>query len=386
MKVIYTWLIRLVSSLCYFRKKKNVYYLMSYSNNLHLIKRIAATLPNDQKLVVWYNPRVLVAAYDLKAFGIETIPLHKNWWFILRQIPRLMTARVLFCDNYYSLLAGLVRPKTKMKIVQLWHADGSIKRFGWKNPRNLQKSFLQRCRHQQVYNQFDEFLLSSPQMGSIFKESFALKRAKLLPMGSPRSDRLFSNKWLTQVQKRVYLAAPELKNKRVILYAPTFRRTGQINPPLGTIAALTADPDAIVAIKLYQEVDRSQLHLDQLHQERVKIYDEFSTTDLMTVADTFVTDYSSYAFDYSLMGGQRQAIFYMYDLDDFKKVPGIQPDFQAWLPTAPITTPQELAVAICQQQSTDFTTFNQMWNTYNDGHVYQRVLDRYVLATNHKGA
>nr|WP_252895261.1 CDP-glycerol glycerophosphotransferase family protein [Fructilactobacillus florum] len=78
---------------------------------------------------------------------------------------------------------------------------------------------------------------------------------------------------------------------------------------MGTIAALTADPDAIVAIKLYQEVDRSQLHLDQLHQERVKIYDEFSTTDLMTVADTFVTDYSSYAFDYSLMGGQRQAIF-----------------------------------------------------------------------------
>ncbi|WP_252895250.1 CDP-glycerol glycerophosphotransferase family protein [Fructilactobacillus florum] len=76
----------------------------------------------------------------------------------------------------------------------------------------------------------------------------------------------------------------------------------------------------------------------------------------------------------------------MYDLEDFKKVPGIQPDFQAWLPTAPITTPQELAVAICQQQSTDFTTFNQMWNTYNDGHVYQRVLDRYVLATNHKGA
>ncbi|USS85400.1 CDP-glycerol glycerophosphotransferase family protein [Fructilactobacillus myrtifloralis] len=379
MKTVYVWLVRFLSVLFYFRTKKNVYYLMSYSNNLHMIKRTAAELPAGQKLVVIYNPRTLAAAYDLKAFGVKAIPLKMSIPFLLQRIPQLMSARLIFCDNYYALLAGLIRPRTKMKIIQLWHADGTIKTFGWEDPNQRQNGWLKRRRHQLVYNQFDDYVVASKAMGNVFQRSFAQPAAKMQDLGMPRSDRLFSANWLDTVRQRVWLAAPELKNKRVILYAPTYRNASQVNPPTGTIEALAADPNAVVAVKLYPEIDREKLEMEQFKHPNVKIYDEFTTTDLMTLADTLVTDYSSFIFDFSLMPQARSAIFFMYDLHEYAEQRGVQPDLKRWLPTPPVKTVDQLRQAILANQPVDFTAFNDWWNTYNDGKAYKRVIDKYVI-------
>ncbi|WP_429970845.1 CDP-glycerol glycerophosphotransferase family protein [Fructilactobacillus sp. Tb1] len=352
---------------------------MSYNNNLHMIKQTAAMLPANQKLVVLYNPRVMAAAYDLQAFGITAIPMKRGFAFAFRMIPGIMTARIIFVDNYYAFIAGLTRPKNKMKIVQLWHADGSIKCFGIDTPKFKQYSWLKKKRHQTVYNNFDEFVVASPAMAEVFENSFKQPYKKMQFLGTPRSDRLFSEKWINVVRKRVYAAAPELKDKRVILYAPTYRPSDEINPPEGTIKALAADKNAVVAVKLYQDVDRNKLKLDQFNLDNVKIYDEFTTTDLMSIADTFVTDYSSYAFDYSLMPQAHSMIFFMYDYKEYAKNPGIQVGYEKWLPTKPIHTVTELKEAVLKNEKSDFTEFNIMWNTYNDGKAYQRVLNKYVV-------
>ncbi|POH08678.1 glycosyl transferase [Fructilactobacillus lindneri] len=378
MKFIYVWFILIISALFYFRPKKNVYYIMSYDSNLHLLKRIAAEIPDGQKLVVFYNPRVLVAAYDLKAFGIKAIPLKNSFGFALLHIPSLMTARLVFCDNYYAFMAGIL-PSKKMKIVQLWHADGTIKCFGFENPANAYESFLKKHRHQTFYNHIDNFVVASKAMGHVFQNSCRQSFDKMKFLGFTRSDRLFSDRWINTVRNRIYLANPELKGKRVILYAPTFRPGDSVNPPQGTIEALASDPNAMVAVKLYQEVDRNKLKLDQFNHKNVRIYDEFSITDLMTIADTFVTDYSSYAFDFSLLPQAKSMLFFMYDMKEYEKNPGIQNGFENWLPSKPITTVSDLSQAIKAHETMNFDKFNQMWNTYNDGKAYKRVIDKYVL-------
>ncbi|WP_413627369.1 CDP-glycerol glycerophosphotransferase family protein [Fructilactobacillus vespulae] len=352
---------------------------MSYNNNLHMVKRIAAELPKEQRLVVFYNPRLIAAAFDLKAFGIETHPLKPTYTFALSFVPMLMSARVIFIDNYYALISGLFHPQKKMKIVQLWHADGSLKRFGVVSPKFKNQSHSKKIRHQRVYNACDEYVTASVAMAEVFQTSFKQPFNKMQFLGAPRSDRLFSEKWLKTVQRRVYNAAPELENKRVILYAPTYRPASKINPPVGTMKALASDPNAVVAVKLYQNVDRERLRLAEFNLPNVKIYDEFTTTDLMSIADTFVTDYSSYAFDYSLMPHAHSMIFYMYDMEDYERNPGIQTGFEEWLPSKPIKDIVGLKAAIIKNEKVDFKDFNQMWNYYNDGNAYQRVIDRYVL-------
>ncbi|USS86593.1 CDP-glycerol glycerophosphotransferase family protein [Fructilactobacillus cliffordii] len=379
MKTFYVWVVRFLSLLFYLRPKRNVYYLMSYSNNLHMIKRIAAELPAGQKLVVIYNPRTLAAAYDLRAFGLKTIPLRMSVSFLFHRIPQLMTARLIFCDNYYALLAGLIRPKDKTKIIQLWHADGTIKCFGWEDPGQRQNSWFKRRRHQLVYDKFDDYVVASQAMGDVFQRSFKQSASKMQYLGTPRSDRLFSDNWLQTVRQRVLTAAPELKDKRVILYAPTYRSAEHVNPPVGTIEALAADPNAIVAVKLYQEVNREKLEMEQFKHANVKIYDEFTTTDLMTLADTLVTDYSSFIFDFSLMPQARSAIFFMYDLKHYEQQPGVQKGFEKWLPTTPVRTVADLKQAVLADQPVDFAAFNDQWNTYNDGKAYKRVIDKYVI-------
>ncbi|USS87383.1 CDP-glycerol glycerophosphotransferase family protein [Fructilactobacillus hinvesii] len=352
---------------------------MSYSNNLHMIKRIAAELPAGQKLIVIYNPRTLAAAYDLRAFGVKTIPLKMSISFLIHRIPQVMSARLIFCDNYYALLAGLIRPRKKTRIIQLWHADGTIKCFGWEDPGQRRNHWLKRRRHQLVYDQFDDYVVASKAMGSVFERSFKQPATKMQYLGTPRSDRLFSDNWLQTVRQRVLMAAPELKGKRVILYAPTYRNAEQVNPPAGTIKALAANPNAVVAVKLYQEVNRDQLEMEQFKYPNVKIYDEFTTTDLMTLADTLVTDYSSFIFDFSLMPQARSAIFFMYDLKRYQKEPGVQTGLKKWLPTAPINTVADLKRAVIADEPVNFADFNDYWNTYNDGKAYKRVIDKYVI-------
>ena len=379
MKFIYVIFVKLISSLFYFKNKKNVCYIMSYNNNLHMIKQTAAILPPDQKLIVFYNPRVIVAAYDLQAFGIKAIPMKSSFSFVLLMIPQIMSARVVFVDNYYAFIAGLVHPKKKMKIIQLWHADGSIKCFGIDTPKFESYSWIKKMRHRKVYNSFDDFVVASPAMAEVFENSFKQPCKKMKFLGTPRSDRLFSDKWISVIRKRVYTAAPELKDKRVILYLPTYRSDSKINPPEGTIQALASDSNAVVAVKLYQDVNRAKLKLEQFNLKNVKIYDEFTATDLMTVADTFVTDYSSYSFDYSLMPQARSMIFYMYDYQEYSKNPGIQVGYENWLPSKPIHTVDQLRKAVLANEKLDFSDFNAMWNTYNDGKAYNRVLNKYVL-------
>lgn len=111
---------------------------------------------------------------------------------------------------------------------------------------------------------------------------------------------------------------------------------------------------------------------------RIKFYHQLATNDLLTVTDTLVTDYSSVAFDFTLLPNAKSLIFFMFDMKNYQKNPGIQDNFMHWLPTKPVTTIHDLRDQIIHSESTNFSDFNHYWNTYNDGHATDRVIDRYL--------
>lgn len=120
---------------------------MSFGNNLNFIARLADALPDRNQLLVLYRPSVEVEATELAALGIPVMPFQDNVHFVLEGVPKIMQARLIFCDNYYAFLGGLVHPR-HAKIVQLWHANGAIKRFGWGDPKTVQRSKTDQRRFQ----------------------------------------------------------------------------------------------------------------------------------------------------------------------------------------------------------------------------------------------
>ncbi|WP_054669560.1 CDP-glycerol glycerophosphotransferase family protein [Lentilactobacillus senioris] len=378
MKVIYLWLIRLVSFFNGWRPKKKIIYLMSFDNNVGFIKRLAQRLPQSTPpIVVLYRKETEAAATDLAAFGIQTIEFRDDLYFVTQLVPLLASAKLIFCDNYYAFLGGFIH-SNRTKIVQLWHAAGAIKKFGWEDPTTQNRTVVAKRRFQLVYNQFDEYVVGSQAMGTVFEESYREPpQAKIRLLGYPRSDRYLNSEWRKRAQRHVYQVAPDLKGKRVILYAPTYRDDKKIKMPSGVAEALSADPNAVVVVKLHPLLQSlGQRQTDD--NSKIRSYDQLSTSELLTVTDTLVTDYSSVAFDFSLLPNAKTAIFYMFDLDSYQKDPGIQDDFLTWLPTPPVMTVEELAKAIKANQATDFTAFNQKWNTYNDGNATNRVIDYYA--------
>jgi teichoic acid glycerol-phosphate primase len=373
------FLIKIISLLCYFRKKKNVIYIMSFDNNLGLIKNMARSMPKDKQLYVYYEEANEAAATDLSAYGIKTIMFRNGLKLLLEMVPKIMASDVVFCDNYFPFLGGIVHsPKTK--VVQLWHANGAIKCFGWEDYSTDNRTKSDKRRFQRVYNSFDEYVVASETMGHVFEHSYHVDFNKMKLLGYPRSDRLFKKKWIEIARRRVYSLAPQLKNKRVILYAPTYRDNGtSFNPPHGVIKALSADPNAVVVIKLHPLLKNLERKLQQENSStNVFFCNQLSTTDLLTITDTLVTDYSSIAFDYSLLPNAHSLLFFMFDLDKYKQNPGIQDDLLKWLPTNPITSLDQLASSIKANDAVDFTNFNHHWNKYNDGYASSRVIDRYI--------
>ncbi|WP_268913310.1 CDP-glycerol glycerophosphotransferase family protein [Lentilactobacillus sp. SPB1-3] len=366
-----------MSILNLFRKKRNIVYFMSFDNNVDFIKKLAAKKPKNSRLLVYYRSNTEAAATDLAAYGIITRPFKDNVSFVLGKIPKVMSARLIFCDNYYAFLGGLVKTP-KMKVVQLWHANGAIKKFGWEDPTTNDRTTSDKKRFESVYDKFDDYIVSSESMGQVFERSYHAKANQMKLLGYPRSDELFDDEAIQASRDRIFRSAPELKGKRVILYAPTYREDGNFKLPNGVSNALTSDPNSIVVIKLHPVVQDREDKVREVRNPRIRFYHQFSTNDLLTVTDTLVTDYSSVVFDFSLLKNAKSVIFFMYDLERYRQDPGIQNDFLDWLPDKPLLTVKELAAAIVADQPSDFQEFNKRWNTFNDGNASDRVIEHYL--------
>lgn len=376
-KEIYLWLVRLMSLLWAGRRQRDVVYLMSFGDNLPFIKKLAAALPANRQLLVFYRPEQEEAAATLAATGITTLPLRDNLAFVFTGIPQVMRARVLFCDNYYAFLGGLWHPK-HMRIVQVWHAAGAIKRFGWDDPTTTERSMSDQRRFQAVYDQFDEYVVGSAAMGDVFARSYHVPVDRMQILGYPRSDRLQSADWVTQTRQRVYQQLPELVHHRVVLYAPTYREGETFTPPRGLANALTADPNARVIVKLHPVLAQQATQLQAALGSQVVVAQQLSTAELLTVTETLITDYSSVAFDYSLLPNAHSLLFYLFDLPTYSQDPGVQANLMDWLPGPAIMTSEQLATAITADVATPFTQFNQHWNSANDGQAADRVVARYA--------
>lgn len=293
--------------------------------------------------------------------------------FLKKAVFELMQAKVIICDNYFPFLAGFF-PKKETTIIQLWHANGAIKKFGLEDPTSMKRSLFDHIRFKQVYKRFDEYIVGSESMGKVFQKSYGAERNQIIPLGYPRSDIYFDKQHIEASKQHFFDIYPNLKNKKLILYAPTYREFAEEGYPLDIpLMEEKLGSDYAILMKKHPKALKHAV-VDGYKNFFYADLDGFKTEELMFVAETLITDYSSVPFDFTLVENAKKIIFYWYDEERYKQQTGIQEIFMDCIPGRIIHTNEELIKTIKKDNANEFNEFNQKWNTYNDGCAQQRLV------------
>jgi CDP-glycerol glycerophosphotransferase (TagB/SpsB family) len=247
--------------------------------------------------------------------------LLKNLIYIFLIVPfHISTSKTIFMDNVF-LPFSIVKVKKDTKLVQLWHGTGSIKKFGIDTEEGLVKKLGISTNKNTTH-----FIVGSSWMKEIYKTAFQAEEKKIFNIGCPRTDFFFNKTFLQESRNNFYHDYPELSNKKIILYAPTFRdydkNSNEIKIHLDIENLLSnLSNDYVLVIRLHPHIARKVNLNKYIKDVRTKRIFDFSPYDklntLLICCDILITDYSSIIYEYALM--KKPMIFYPYDLDEFEK-------------------------------------------------------------------
>lgn len=237
----------------------------------------------------------------------------KYYFDTLKHLYYLSTSRVCVVDSY-CLAVSILKHKKNLTIIQIWHAIATVKKFGYQT---LQKEYGRNekiAKKLNMHKNYDWIISGSNVMAPIFAKAFNTDVRKIKNIGTPRIDYLLKKE--NVVKKHITKKHPDLIKKKVILYAPTFRKNKKIN--LDNLINT-------IDFKKYNLVVKTHpVKNQQFVNKKVFNCPEFSTLELLTVADYVITDYSAISVEASLLN--KPVYFYVYDFIEYNKKNGLNID------------------------------------------------------------
>lgn len=285
-------------------------------------------------------------------------------------------------------------PKKNQIFVQCWHGT-PLKRLGcdlehFDNVLNTIDGIKKRYKIEA--SKFTYFISPSKFASEKFISAWNLKEIGkeniIVEEGYPRNDFLFNykEKDVQQIRKKLGI---ENDNRKIILYAPTYR-SDQHQTGLGYVYK-----EEIDFKKMEEKFGKEYLILFRPHYfiansfdfDKYKgfVYNVANIDDineLYIISDILITDYSSVFFDYANL--KRPMIFFMYDLEHYKNESnGFYIDLNE-LPGPIVETQEDLEKSIEDVDfnigsSKKYKEFNEKYNYLDDGNASKRVIEKVIL-------
>ena len=245
-------------------------------------------------------------------------------------VRRLMlTSRVIVTDDYLKYCRDTTL-RSGQKLVQLWHAPGAFKCFGLDAPSRLTPR-----EERSTHAQYTDVCVSSEAVRRFYAGAFGVPLSVVKALGTPRTDALLNKQLCAERRSALLERRPQLKNKIIYLYAPTFReRNGApltFDSGLDFAALDRALQEDEIFVVTRHPVMQTPFFAEKAFARIVDLTDE-PTGDLLCCASVLLTDYSSVLFDASLMG--IPTVFYCPDRKTYER--SFYLDFDRDLP-GPVT-------------------------------------------------
>lgn len=357
-----------------FPQKNKVTFVSSFGDNVfHVAQALSVT---------GYTDQIIILKTRDSEHEFEQINNVQSYFFAITRLKdyflslyHLATSNIVFIDNYFPFLA-VSKFKEGTMCIQLWHAAGAIKKFGLSDPSLKYRNSIALKRFHKVYQSLDYIVVGSDKMANIFQKSFGMTKDQIIRSGIPRTDFFFKKDQLTKAKKKIELDFPEIKNKKILMYAPTFRE-GQLNQH-----KLELDIHA-----LYKQFNSEYILLMRLHPAIKKnltidypgfaldVSNYFNINHLLAVTDILITDYSSIPFEYALL--KKPMIFFAYDLDNYKNERGFWEDYIDSVPGPVVKNNNEL-IDVIKNNSFDLNAielFSTQWNKYSNGNSSEKIIE-----------
>jgi teichoic acid glycerol-phosphate primase len=373
---IYLSFFSLVFKICkWFPLKNKVVFVVSFSENNKSVYHEIRRQEFSCRTIFLTSKKVYPSFLKFKEATVLLFEF-KHLGQFLKSIYHLATAKVVLIDNYYGFLAS-IEFKDTAQCIQLWHAVGAIKKFGLQDPSIQNRSERAINRFNKVYQSFDKVVVGSEAMAEIFKDAFNINDSKLLRTGIPRTDIFYNGNLQISISEKLYHKYPFLKDKKIILYAPTFRdnNLNSFNLELElSLLKQNLEKDYILLLKLHPAI-RNKLSFPKEYNSFVYDFSYYrNMNELLFITDILITDYSSIPFEYSLLG--KPMIFFWYDIDYYQEARGFWEDYTTLIP-GPIVSSTNEIVQLIKDQNFDIRSikqFSQKWSQYSTGDSSYKIV------------
>lgn len=193
------------------------------------------------------------------------------------------------------------------------------------------------------FSSIDIFCYAGEYEREIYKRDFNVLQENFLYSGLPRNDELYhiSGQKILDYKKKLNIP----KDKKVILYAPTWRdsmdngKSYSINPPIDIdYLQRELEDDYILLLRTHAYTNKV---MGIKFNEFIRDFSSYpEINDLLIVADILISDYSATIFDYSIL--ERPIICFGYDYDQYHNDRGFYIDLERELPNGVIRTQEEV--------------------------------------------
>ena len=327
-------------------------------NIISLIKitdKILFFIKYDDKLITYisYNSNKEPLNFILISKEINRIKKHdirevflvrefKNTWTskisyikeILKQVYYVKKSKIVIVDGNNIVISNIKNKNSK--IIQIWHACGAIKKFG-----NDYK------RRYKIKN-YDYVITASEQNRKSFASAFGIGEDKIKVLGYPAIDILFNT---DKMEKYRYAIRKKygLENKKIILYAPTFRGEAiygmkEVEIDLDNISRKIGDKYTIL-YKAHPIINKEKKYYENvIDVSKENLYELFSISDIL------ISDFSSIIYEFSIL--EKPIILYVPDLTDYENERGLYIDYENFMPRM-ITHKEDEIVKIIIEEDFD---------------------------------
>ena len=269
--------------------------------------------------------------------------LHKQMYYIAK-------STVVIVDGY-NIPISVLKHKKNTTIIQLWHALAAIKKFGYQSIGYKDGINPKMAKIMNMHKNYDYVISGSDEMKKYFAEAFNTPIEKVTSIGTPYIDYLLKND--NKVKNEIYKKHPELKNKKNIVYSPTFRRDKRDNIEE---VVNNIDLDKYNLIVTYHDKDSSKT-------KNPKLIDcsDITYKSLIKIADYVITDYSALSVEAAII--DTKLLFYVYDVEQYEKENGLNVDLFKEFPEYTSTNIKDL-VNVIEKDNYDMDVLRKFKQKY----------------------
>lgn len=339
-----------------------------------------------------FKQRGLVPVYLTQRLGAKTVFPYA--WLVLREIYHLARCRVCVIDRYdpvVCLINFTCEAPTEAEalalhhdfprkpvVVQLWHAFGAFKKFGYQALDIAEGHSTKEAMLFKIHRNYSWVVCSGEGARAGFAEAFACPKERVVPLSRPTQRRMRElaqqaaaagesmrqtadgqARWEAGEQSQQAAAAQASASRKpasrkpVVLFAPTIRKYDKAAHPVQDLMERAGELSAQTPYET-----RWALHPLESGKEAAG-----GVPAHVLEADFVVTDYSSIVYEAYLLG--KRVVFFVPDIEHYRLSPGLNID------------PTNVCPKLCASTQDELLAMLEAWAQHPEAYPREQ-LERFV--------